>query len=62
MQVVKTYAATPGFEDGVGYQMVEVHQHGRQEDQPVFLPLFRIVEIGNEAYYQEMQGVMDYGL
>ena len=43
-------------------KMVEVYQHCGQQDQPVFLPVFRVIKKGYQADDQKMKGVMDYGL
>lgn len=58
MQYMKTYAAPPGVEDRGSEQMIQVHQHSRQQNKPVFLPVVFIIPIGNSAYEDEVEEVV----
>ena len=47
-------AAAAWVEDGRHQQMVQVHSHGSQQDEPGFFPVPRVVQVCDKAYDQEM--------
>jgi len=46
VQGMKTNAATIGLKDRIGQQVVQVHQHGGEQNQVRALPVFGIKRIG----------------
>ena len=56
---MKPNAAAPGTKDRRSEQMIQVHQHGRQQDQPVFLTVRLIVPVSNSANEDEVEEVMN---
>ena len=46
---VKANAAPAGVKNGVGQQVIQVHQHGSQHDEPGFFPFFSKKDPGNKA-------------
>ena len=59
---MKPYAAAPGVEDGRHQQVIQVHSHGGQQDEPGFFPVLRVIPVGDKAYYEEVEGVMKESL
>lgn len=59
---MKTYAAAPGMKNGVCQQMVQVHRHGRQQDEPVSFPVLAVIQVSDQSYGEEVEGVMDESL
>lgn len=59
MQVMKTDAAPPGMKNRICQQMIQVHSHGRQQDKPGFFPVLSVIEVGDKANDQEVEGIMD---
>ena len=62
MQDVIAYAAPSGVKNGIGQQVVQVHQHGGQQDEPVPFPVLLIIPVSNGTDHKEMQGIMNKGL
>lgn len=54
VQVMESDAAAIGMKNGIGKQMIEVHQHGSKEDQVVFLPVPFIIPVGYRTYEDKM--------
>jgi hypothetical protein len=58
MQGMKTYPAPVGVEEGIGKNMVHIHQHRREEYQPVALPVLFIIPVRDRAYEDEVEEVV----
>ena len=54
MQIMESNAAAPGMKDGRHQQMVQVHSHRRQQDEPASFPVLPVIQVGDQAYGQEM--------
>ncbi len=58
MQVMKSDAATVGMKHGICEQVIHVHQHRREEDQPVFFPVVFVIPVCNGTNENEVEEVM----
>ena len=54
---VKANAAPARVKNGIGQQMIQVHQHGSQHDEPSLFPFFSEKDPGNKARCQQVQAV-----
>ena len=62
VQHMKPDATAVRMENRAGQQMIQVNQHGRQEEEPISFPVLFVVPVGDRSYKDEMQEVMDEGL
>ena len=62
MQHMESDTTAPGMKDRGGQQMIQIHQHGCQQDQVIFLPPFVVIPVSDSAYEDEVKEVMDKGL
>lgn len=62
MQWMKTYSAAVRIEDGCGKEMIDIYQHGRQQNKPVPLPVLSVINVGDAANSDKVQEVMKGGL
>ncbi|MBC6996145.1 hypothetical protein H9S92_18385 [Lewinella lacunae] len=62
MQGVKMDAATVRLKNGVGQQVIQIHQHGRQQQQISPFPILPKAEKGDEKRESEMQEIVNEGL
>ena len=59
MQYMKPDAASSRLKNRGRQKMIQVHQHRRQQDKPVFLPVIPVIPIGDCTYEEKMEEVVD---
>ena len=55
-------AAPAGFKNRMSKKMIHVHQHGREQDQPISLPVFPVVPVSYSANEDEVEEIVEEGL